>query len=144
MHEIIIWFNFNLVAVKVSCASKKTQQIGSSFSYSCGDAEPLSPEIQQKLRSKYLFDDDDEKEKVCKRNMIRSQSLNTSRKVPEKTVPSHQHESSALTSRKQFLNKLEKKPQERQGMVIDKRDTTARTCRPVSYTHLTLPTNREV
>ena len=75
LHENTVWFIFNLIAVNISCASKKYQKFGgSTFSSACEDDEPLSPEVQQKLRSKYLFDDGED-ESVGKRKMIRSQSL---------------------------------------------------------------------
>jgi hypothetical protein len=61
--------------------------------------------------------------------MIRSQSLNASRNVPEKIGHLHQHELSTLCSRKQFLNKEEKKPQEKREIMIGKRDITSRTSR---------------
>ena len=128
LHENVIWFNFNLIAIKISCASKKPQKVGGSFAYSSEGAEPLSPEIQQKLRSKYLFDDEEEA-KVCERKMIRSRSVSTSSKGQEKIVPSRKHEFSALTSTEKFLNKKEEKRQETRGMLTDKRDTTSRTSR---------------
>ena len=71
--------------MKESYSSKTISSLGGSFSFSCADESPLSQEQQLKLRSKYLFDDEEEEKKPPKRNMIRSQSLITSRNHPEKT-----------------------------------------------------------
>ena len=78
-------FNFHLLDVKVSCTSKKMSSPAGSFSLGFADEKPLSQEHQSQLRSKYLFDDNEEDTKTPKRNMMRSQSLITSRNPPEKT-----------------------------------------------------------
>merc|ERR1712223_1595470 len=78
-------FHFRLIDVKVFCSSKKMPQLGGSVSFGFADEKPLSQEHQSQLRSKYLFDDNEEDTKTPKRNMMRSQSLISSRKPPEKT-----------------------------------------------------------
>ena len=76
---------FRLIDVKVSCSSMKMPSPNSSFSFGFADEKPLSQEHQSQLRSKYLFDDNEEDTKTPKRNMMRSQSLSSSRNPPEKT-----------------------------------------------------------
>ena len=78
-------FHFHIIDVKVSCSTKKMPPPAGSFSFGFADEKPLSQEHQSQLRSKYLFDDNEEDTKAPKRNMMRSQSLTSSRTQPEKT-----------------------------------------------------------
>ena len=119
----IYLFSFGTIDVKVSVISKKTiPNRGGSFSFSFADEKPLSEEQQSQLRSKYLLEDDDEEKKPIKRNMLRSQSLITSKNLPEKSFRKsfENNEKNTLTS-KTFILKNGQKAQEATGQIIESR-----------------------
>ena len=116
----IYLFSFGTIDVKVSVTSKnKKPTTGGSFSFSFADEKPLSEEQQTQLRSKYLFEDDDEVKKPPKRNMLRSQSLITSKNSPEGNNQNifNNNEMTTLTAAKYILKNEQKAQEPRQKMV---------------------------
>ena len=116
----VYWYSFNLIDVKVSCAAKnKPASTGSSFSYSFADEKPLSQEQQSQLRSKYLFDDDEEEKRLPKRNMFRSQSLIASRGKAERSNQNivTNNEKNAIITRK-YIPKTDQNSQQAREIIM--------------------------
>ena len=108
LHEKLLLIRFDSLAVKENCVTNQTRQFGVALA--CADDKPLTTEQQQKLRSKYLFDDDNKEENARKRNMTRTQSLNCTRKTPEKTYRGsiQQNERQFVSSSIQSCNSTER------------------------------------
>ena len=90
--------------------SSKPQSVA-KFPLAYADENPLSPEQQRKLRSKYLLDDDAE-ETNCKRNNRRSRSTDYSCKTTNKLSDTslHQKDVKPLSPRNPLSDKFEKTP----------------------------------
>ena len=104
-------FSFGTIDVKVSVTSKnKKPTTGGSFSFSFADEKSLSEEQQSQLRSKYLFEDDDEEKKPIKRNMLRSQSLINSKNSPERSNQNifDNNEKNTITTKRYILRNGQK------------------------------------
>ena len=118
----IYLFSFGTIDVKVSVTSNnKKPTTGGSFSFSFADEKPLSEEQQSQLRSKYLFEDDDEEEKPIKRNMLRSQSLIASKNSPERSNQNifDSNEKNTITTKRYILSNGQKAQEPSEKMVCN-------------------------